>query len=307
MVNLYEAARETGVPFTREIAPTQRSLKTPELTLNYFEWGSSDSPTVVLLHGFAQAAHSWDFVALSLADRYHVVSLDARGHGDSDWSPDAAYSTVDHRRDVQDLIRHLDSSPITLIGLSMGGGTAYSFTAENSKDVRALVIVDTGPVGDPAGRARISNFVSLPDELDTVEEFVQRIHTYSSSRSLEQVRATVSYNIVQNDVGKWTWKYDKALRDPSRPRKRFSEEQAWAYLESIGCPALLIRGENSDLFMAETAVQMQKIMQDCTLVTVDAAGHLVPRDNPVGFINAVGPWLDKLHGLGLSELSVGAE
>jgi non-heme chloroperoxidase len=137
----------------------------------------------------------------------------------------------------------------------------------------------------------------MEDELDTLEEFVQRIHGYSTVRTLEQVRSSVMNNVMQNNAGKWTWKYDKALRDPNRPRKRIPQEQAWAYLKSISCASMLIRGANSDLFMAETAVEMQKVMQNCTLVTVENAGHLVPRDNPVGFLQAVSPWLDEIHGI----------
>ncbi|MDP6667742.1 MAG: alpha/beta hydrolase [Dehalococcoidia bacterium] len=297
MATLYEAARSLEVPFSEEFDFSQRELETPELTLRYLEWGSRESPALVLLHGFAQTAHSWDFIALSLADRYHVVSLDARGHGDSDWSADAAYSATDHRRDVRALVRHLDSPPVTLIGLSMGGGTAYTYTARRSTDVRSLVIVDTGPIGNPAGRRRISNFATLPDELDTLEEFVERIHAYVPERSLEQVRSTVTNSVRQNEAGRWTWKYDSALRDPNRSRKGVPEAQAWSDLKSIHCPTLLIRGAESDVLQPETAVEMERVMQDCTLATIENARHLVPGDNPAGFIRAVGPWLDRVHGI----------
>jgi pimeloyl-ACP methyl ester carboxylesterase len=295
MATLYEAAREMGVPFTNEFEPSHKTFETPELTMHYLEWGSPEAPTVVLLHGFAQTAHSWDLVSLSLADRFHVVSVDARGHGDSDWAPNAEYSTADHRRDVRALVKHLDTSPLTLIGLSMGGGTAYSSVAENPDDYRAVVIVDTGPVGDPIGRDRIQNFARLPDELDTLDEFVERIHAYVPDRPIEQVRATVVYNVRENSDGKWTWKYDKVLRDPERPRKGIPEGQAWEYLSSINCPALLIRGAKSDVLKPDTALKMKSTMKDCTFATVDKAGHLVPGDNPVGFIAVVGPWLDRVH------------
>jgi pimeloyl-ACP methyl ester carboxylesterase len=297
MPTLHETAAEMGVPFTAVFEPLQKELKTPELTMRYLEWGSQESPTVVLLHGFAQTAHSWDFVALSLADRYHVVSLDARGHGDSDWAPDAAYSTADHRRDVQAVVDHLGSSPIAVIGLSMGGGTAYSYTAEKPADISALVIVDAGPSGNPTGQKRIGDFVELPDELDTLDEFIERIHTYVPHRPIEQLRSTVINNVRQNEAGKWIWKYDSVLRDPARPRSGIPSEQAWSYLKNIQCPTLLIRGADSDVLTADTALKMEQIMRDCTLITVGKAGHLVPGDNPVGFISAVRPWLDRMHGI----------
>ena len=301
MATLYEAARKAGVPFADELAPAERRFDTGELELGYLDWGPSDAPPVILLHGFAQNAHSWDYTALALGQMYRVISLDARGHGDSDWADDADYSTAAHQRDLDRFIEQFDSVTVTLVGLSMGGRSSYVYASRRPENVRGLVIVDSGPTWPKADRARLSggrrimDFVTLPDELDTWEEFVERIHQYNPRRSVQEVRDTLIHKVRQAPNGKWTWKYDRVLRDPHRPREVVPADEQWRRIEAISCPTLLVRGAESDILAQETAAEMAVRMQDCKVVEVEGAGHLVPGDNPRQFVAVVSGWLDELH------------
>ncbi len=301
MATLYEAARKAGVLFADELAPTERRFDTGELELSYLEWGPPDAPPVLLLHGFAQNAHSWDYTALALGQKYRVISLDARGHGDSDWADDSDYSTAAQQRDLDRFIDQFGGVPVTLVGLSMGGRSSYVYASRRPDNVRGLVIVDSGPTWPKAPRTRqsggrrIMDFVTLPDELDTWEEFVERIHKYNPRRSVQEVRDTLIHKVRQAPNGKWTWKYDRVLRDPSRPREAVPADEQWRRLERISCPTLVVRGAESDILAQETAAEMAGRMQDCKLVEVERAGHLVPGDNPRQFIAVVTDWLDELH------------
>lgn len=292
MPNLFEAARSAGIPFSRNASPTQGEFASGELKLKYLDWGNRDAPAVLLLHGFAQTAHSWDFVSLSLSNRYHVVALDARGHGDSDWSPARDYSPEAHQRDLDHFVEHLGISRAAVIGLSMGGKSAYTLAARQPGLVGALVIVDTGPVTEARGGRRIRSFVSLPDERDSYEDFVQSIHEYQPLRSIQQIRDTLINNVRQSANGKWTWKYDKALRDPDYKRPVTSPEDGWAHLRNLKCKTLLVRGAKSDVLSPEMAVEMKRVINGCDFVEVPKAGHIVPGDNPNGFISAVSLWLE---------------
>lgn len=291
MTTLYEAARAAGISFDREHEPRQREFHTGELALRYLDWGSDRAPLLLLLHGFAQTAHSWDFVSLSLAGSYHVIALDARGHGDSDWAQDKDYSSSAHQRDLDRLVSSLGVRSLGVIGLSMGGKTAYTFAARHADLVKALVIVDTGPVGMPSGGRRIRSFVQLPDERDSYEDFVQGVHEYQPLRSIEQIRNTLKFNVRQIPSGKWTWKYDRFLRDPGYRRPTTPPEEGWQYLRQIRCPTLLVKGDQSDVLAHETALEMMRTIRTCTYAVVERAGHIVPGDNPAGFLAAVGPWL----------------
>ena len=88
-LTLHQAARQKGVHFTRENEPTDRSVQVNGMSFHYLEWGQPGNPLIVMLHGGSQQAHSWDFVSLPLSEDYHIIALDQRGHGDSDWAPTA--------------------------------------------------------------------------------------------------------------------------------------------------------------------------------------------------------------------------
>ena len=131
--SLHQSAQKIGIPFTKCWNPIDRHIEVNGLKLHFLEWGDPAKPTVVLLHGFAQSAHSFDFVSLSLADRFHILALDFRGHGESDWSDDEDYTREAMQKDLQDFVIKTNSAPVIIIGLSLGGTIGYKYTADNQK------------------------------------------------------------------------------------------------------------------------------------------------------------------------------
>ena len=218
-LSLHDAARQMGVPFTVENEPVDRSVKVNGLNIHYLEWGDPDKPTIVMLHGIQQQAHSWDFISLPLSVDYRIIAVDQRGHGDSDWSPDGDYSTDAYVGDVKNLVGELGLENFHLMGHSMGGRNSLAWASQNQGILKSLTIVDTGPETQRRGSDRIQRFRELPDELDTLEEFAQRVMEYTG-RTREQTLGALKYSIRQRDDGKWTWKYDKVIRSPGVPRPR---------------------------------------------------------------------------------------
>ena len=180
----------------------------------------------------------------------------------------------------------LGLSGFHLIGHSMGGRNSYVWASRNSDKLRSLVIVDTGPVAQSRGRNRIQNFRELPDELDSFEEFADRVQEYTG-RTREQTLGALKYSIRERADGKWTWKYDRLLRTPGRQGPAWSQDQLWEAVAKITCPTLVVRGGNSDIFADQTMREMQQVIPNCEIVTVPDAGHLVAGDNPVDFLAAL--------------------
>ena len=240
-LSLYDAARAMGVPFESDALPQDKYVDANDMKFHYLEWGDPSSPPLMRLHGFAQTCHSWDFVALSLCDRYRVIVLDQRGHGDSDWAPDGDYSLEAQVGDLDGFVKAQGFGPFVLMGHSMGGRNSYVWASRNSELLRGLVLVDTGPDTQRAGRNRIKTFRELPDELDSFEEFSRRIQEYTG-RSQVQVEGALQYSIRQRQDGKWTWKYDKVMRDPSSRESGWEPEQLWECVSRINCPTLVMRG-----------------------------------------------------------------
>ncbi|MBO54620.1 MAG: hypothetical protein CL886_03070 [Dehalococcoidia bacterium] len=285
-LTLHQAAREKGVPFTLENEPTDHEVTLHGMKFHYLEWGEPTKPLIVMLHGGSQQAHSWDFVSLPLSENYHILALDQRGHGDSAWASDGDYSTEGHQTDIDAFVSNLGLSGFHLIGHSMGGRNSYVWASSNSEKLRSLTIVDTGPEAQHRGRNRIQNFRELPDELDSFEDFANRVQEYTG-RTREQTLGALKYSIREREDGKWTWKYDKLLRTPGHQTPQPSSEQLWEAVAKITCPTLVVRGGNSDIFAHETMEKMSQVIPNCSTVTVPNAGHLVAGDNPTDFLAAV--------------------
>ena len=102
-----------------------------DLRFHFLDWGTSGRPPVLLLHGGAQTAHSWDEVAPELAADHHVLALDQRGHGDSDRAPGGLYRRADFVADVRSFLDDRGWPAATVIALSMGGLNSIALAASH--------------------------------------------------------------------------------------------------------------------------------------------------------------------------------
>ncbi len=292
-LSLFQAARDMGVPFDREVEPRDKRVAVANgLYLHYLDWGTEGRPPILFLHGALQQSHSWDFISLSICGDYHTLVLDARGHGDSQWAPDGNYSPDAHQSDLDGFVEALGLEHFILVGHSMGGRNAYVYTSRHPEKVKSLVIVDSGPEMGGRGESRIRQFRELPDNLDSYQEFASRIQEYTG-RSREQVLGALKYSIRENPDGKWTWKYDKVLRTPGYRPSNWDAEKLWECVASIRCPTLIVRGSESDIFSSEVMERMLRLIPQSSAATVPGAGHLVAGDNPAGFLSALRSFLEE--------------
>ena len=273
---------------TTDIDARDETVTLNGLRFHYRDWGNADAQPLVLLHGFTGHARSWDTFARAMRGRFRVLALDQRGHRETEWAPD--YAPERMVEDIDAFVRTLGLRRFALLGLSMGGRNAYSYTALHPAEVERLVIVDIGPEIVPAGSARIQAGVQAPDIFDDPEDAVRAARAANPRPPDAELRHRVLNNLMQTDDGRWTWRFDKALRAGGRP-PRPEPEAAWALLPRITCPTLLVRGAESDVLAAETAERMVRAIPNCRLVEVPESGHSVPLDNPNGFRAAVEPFL----------------
>ena len=259
------------------------------LRFHYRDWTNAGAPPLVLLHGFTGHARSWDRLAGVMQSRYRVLALDQRGHGETEWAQD--YAPERMVEDVDAFARTLGLPRFALLGLSMGGRNAYTYTALHPGAVARLVIVDIGPEIAPAGAERIRTSVQAPDTFDNPEAAFRASRAANPRPPDDELRHRVQHNLIQRDGGRWTWRYDASLRSPDRPLPRPEPERAWALLSRIDCPTLLIRGLESDVLSRETADRMVREIPACRMVEVPNSGHSVPLDNPTGFADAVQTFL----------------
>lgn len=289
-MEVHKAARAIGIKFAQDAVPESKTVTANGMKLNYLDWGNHGKPKLLCLHGGAQTAHSWDFFALGMRDQFHIVALDQRGHGDSDWSQDGDYSLESHVKDIDAFTDAIGFKQFVLVGLSMGGRNAYGFTYRHPMKVSKLVICDIGPEVNMAGSKRIGEFLQDTEVFESFDWLVERVKRYNPHREEKQIRGSLLNNLKQLPDGKWTWKYDRRRGLRQRGGGEITDK-LWAELKAITCPVLLVRGGNSDILTSQTAKKIVAAVKSCSFAEVPNAGHLVQGDNPVAFEKAVRQFL----------------
>jgi pimeloyl-ACP methyl ester carboxylesterase len=271
--------------------PSSHRFPVEGIELHYLEWGDPAGPPIVLLHGGGQSARTWGRVASRLGDRYRLIALDARGHGDSDWDPAGQYGGQRSREDVRELVAALALDPFVLVGMSMGGMTSLSYASTYGHSLRGLVVVDIAPDVKQEGRDRILGFMLGRDSFASLDEAVEYSHAFNPRRSPEALRSTLPHNLRQLPDGRWRWKWDPACFDFSDGQSpgagRYGAEDLWEAARNIPCPALVVHGMESDILSAEAGERLASAMPQGAYVAVAGSGHSVQGDNPHSLSDAI--------------------
>ena len=263
------------------------------LRFHYRDWAGPrpDAQDLVLLHGYTGHARSWDAFAAAMASDYRVLALDQRGHGETAWAPPDEYGTFEMVADLEAFVAALGLDRFVLLGLSMGGIVAIEYAGRRPSGLERLVIVDIGPEVPTAGLADISRRVARSDVFDSVAAAFARAQEDNPVPPEAHHFHRIRHSLMRTEDGRFTYRYDRALRDPDITRPRPSVEQGWRSVAAIDVPSLLIRGEDSNLLVPAVADRMARDMPDCRLVEVAGSGHPVPLDKPDGFLDAVRTFL----------------
>jgi len=276
---LQDNATEVGLPWNGPPSVRREAVALRDgRRISSLVWGEG-APEIVLIHGGAQNAHTWDTVALAL-DR-PLVAVDLPGHGHSDWRPDHDYSPATNAADVVVALGRLAPAPQLVVGMSLGGLTAISLAAHHPGLVPRLVVVDVTPGTDHAKAEPIVAFVSGPERFESFDEILERTVQFNPTRTVSSLRRGVLHNAKEEPDGSWTWRYDpvRAWKDIERPAVTFVN--LWDDVARIKAPTLLIRGGNSGVVSDDDVEELQRRKPDAEVVTVDDAGHSIQGDKPV--------------------------
>ncbi|MDR3416077.1 MAG: alpha/beta hydrolase [Nevskia sp.] len=256
--------------------------------------GEPGAPPVILLHGGGQTRHAWARAARELvAEGYRVICPDARGHGDSAWSPDGNYRLDGFAADLRCIIATLDQPPV-LVGASLGGGTALLVAGEDGPAaVRALVLVDVVPRPERAGVLNVFRFMGERlNGFASLDEVAEAVAAYNPHRARQDSRAGLMKNLRRREDGRLYWHWDPKF---IRPEYRLDPEEYATRLEAaarkVHVPSLLVRGGLSDIVSVEAALELQRTLPGCELVDVAGAGHMVAGDRNDAFNQAIREFL----------------
>ena len=270
------------------VEPRDRIVEVDGLRMHYLDWGNPDKPTVVLLHGLRGHAHSWDDVSTALSPDFHVLALDQRGRGLTDWAKDGDYGIDAFVGDLAGFCRVVGLEKFILMGHSMGARNAMAFADKHAHRLEKLVLSEFGPQINPKGGQRIAKeLIDVPEEFDTLDDaiaYMTRFNRYASAPVMHRRERYASKELPNGKIG---WRYDIEIRQARRRGDPIVALDLWPALAKIACPTLVVRATETDVLDLDVAQRMIETLADGRLVEIERAEHMVFEDNPEDFISAV--------------------
>jgi len=294
-----------------EVAKKRISLRAADgLVLAADAWGEADRPPVVLLHGGGQTRHAWSGTGEVLArEGWYAVSVDLRGHGDSDWCPRGDYEHTSFSADTAAVARSFATPPV-LVGASLGGISSLFALGEaagagDPPIARALILVDIATRMEMDGAQRIIDFMrSNPDGFESLDDAAEAVSRYNPHRPRPRDPSGLAKNLRLQDNGRYRWHWDPAFVDGRlRPQAMQELSSLDAAARALTIPTLLVRGRMSDLLSEEGAREFLGQVPHAEFVDVSGAGHMVAGDRNDKFTQAVVEFLRKQAGEPVSSAS----
>lgn len=262
------------------------------LKLHYVDWGNESAPPLLLIHGERDNCRTRDFMAQQLRDAYHVLAIDLRGHGDSQWSLGAFYTEIAFIHDVAQFVHVRRAAPLSILGHSLGGSIGLLYSGTFPETVRRVAAIEgLGPTPEKALQreavpieARVRESIELQREgskhshrtYGDVDAAMARMREVNGRLSKEQARHLSVHGLNQNQDGTFSWKFDPALRARSRIGD-LSYEQQYRLWDRISCPILLVRG--TDSWASDPVLDGRAgRFRDVRSVSIGGAGYWVHHD-----------------------------
>jgi non-heme chloroperoxidase len=267
------------------------------VTLVADAWGAADGRGVLLLHGGGQTRHAWGGTAAALAGAgWRALALDLRGHGESDWAPDADYTMNTFVADLRAVLAAL-ARPTVVVGASLGGLIALLTEGEAAGGLLAgLVLVDVGTRIEPAGAGRIRSFMlSRPDGFESLEDAAEAVAAFVPHRQRPPDASGLARNLRQDADGRYHWHWDpRFMTGPRPPADVVNTPRLEAAARGLRGPTLLVRGRLSDVLSEAGARAFLALVPHARYADVSGAGHMVAGDRNDAFTAAVADFLRTL-------------
>ena len=263
--------------------------------------------SVILLHGGGQTRHAFAGTAQELAKAgWTALVLDQRGHGDSAWVTDGAYTALDFANDAAAVAAQLKErfgNPPVLVGASLGGmagmlAEGIAFKEKLAPNFSALILVDVTPRFDIGGAAKILGFMGerVREGFASIEEAADAVARYLPHRPRPSSNEGLRKNLRERD-GRWYWHWDPGFFSGPKPvssdRQHYESERVEA-VRNLRIPALLVRGGSSELVKEEHVKEFLALAPHAKFVDVAGARHMVAGDRNDVFSAAI---VDFLAGL----------
>lgn len=258
-------------------------------------WDGRGHP-VLFFHGGGQTRRAWDMTARRVAaEGMRAITVDQRGHGESEWVASGNYTFAHFAEDVAAVVRQVaqryHAAP-SAVGASLGGLSALAAQTRYGPLLDSLVLVDITPRMDPEGVAKIQGFMGarMEEGFASLEEAADAIASYLPHRKRPKSLEGLRKNLRRGADGRYRWHWDPAFMKSERNVNAGARELMEELLDNLPrlhLPVLLVRGMQSELVHEAFAKEFVELAPQASYVDVGGAGHMVAGDRNDIFSAAV--------------------
>ncbi|MGH7863429.1 MAG: alpha/beta fold hydrolase [Candidatus Binataceae bacterium] len=268
----------------------QLRFKVSGLALNCVDYGGEGLSPLLFIHGGSAHARWWDFVAPAFTKDFHVLALDQRGHGESEWCSEWAYGSRHYVADIDAIIEGWGFGAPVLIGHSMGAHNALLYASMHAEKLRAMVAIDSPLDYSTPAIAFLRSFADKPSRrYATLDEACANFRVLPREhKARAEIMAHVGrLSYMRLPDGSWTHKLDRRtlIREPL---------DLGPILPRLSCPALIIKVKESPVLDIDTARKMVSAVARGRLAELDNSFHHAMLDNPEGLVALLRDFFDTL-------------
>ena len=291
---------EAGSPVWRF---SEKKLSGKEVSLNYAE-GPVNGPPLLLLHGLARDWRSFSVLLTELSRRYHVCSIDLRGHGRSGQRA-GAYRTFQFASDIVEFINARFTGRVAMFGHSLGGMVAIETARSLPEKVSALVVGDTMITPENFQRSLYAALFQQLHELllqggsqaevaAGMGKITLRVPGLDELVRIEELPGNTAAVLEE-------WARSALLTDPSAismtlDGSAFEDWDPEQILPRISCPVLLLQGNHElDGLLSDEDVRLaMRLLPNAHHIKFPLLGHGLFMQQPRPVLNAVMGFLAKV-------------
>lgn len=253
------------------------------LSLAAEAFGPADGPPVLFFHGGGQSRKSWNGAARRLgAAGYRAITVDLRGHGESDWDSAGDYLLEAYGRDVISLVDGFDRQ-VALVGASRGGQAALVGASHRSDRVALVMLADVAPLLRDEGVDAVRSFfaASLPG-FASVEAAAETLARELGLQRREDF-AALEKSMRRGEDGRLYWQWDPRTVSPeflNPPSEGLALERA---AKRITAPVVLVRAEFSTIVTDESVALFRRLTPQIEVIVARGVGHMYTGDRNDAF------------------------
>lgn len=261
------------------------------LTLRYRDYpGPEDEraarPPILCIPGLTRNARDFEPLAAAFAGEWRVICADLRGRGQSDYAKDpASYMPLQYVADILALLEQAHLDRVVAVGTSLGGIVIALLALQAPERIAAAVLNDIGPDIEPAGLARIREYVgqgrSFPTWMHAARGLREQSGVTHPDFAIGDWLRLAKRLMAVGGSGRIVFDYDMKIAEPFQQAEGTAPVDMWpAFRALAGRPMLAIRGALSDILSDTTLRRMASDLPGLEAVTVPRTGHAPTLEEP---------------------------